>query len=225
MAEVTIPQLNPKKMFVPLIGDTPMIMHRFAEKVLKDMTEKHKGKAHKALVPRNPEQEAMDSRHLLPDGTPGFPAGGFKKSCVYATRLLHGITMTAVRQMFFIEGIGPDQLVPIFGEESYRMDAVRLKDAARTATPRFRAQYDNWRAILEISYAGGVTEEQILNLLQHAGFGVGVGEWRPERDGAYGRYHIATIDELSMYPEFKEFKKRSKEIVKTESGVIRRTAA
>ena len=32
---------------------------------------------------------------------------------------------------------------------------------------------------------GVLSESQILNLLNTAGFAVGVGEWRPEKDGAY----------------------------------------
>ena len=32
--------------------------------------------------------------------------------------------------------------------------------------------------------------EQIINLFNVAGFGIGVGEWRPEKDGSYGLFHV-----------------------------------
>lgn len=37
---------------------------------------------------------------------------------------------------------------------------------------------------------------QIVNLFNTAGFGVGIGEWRSEKDGHYGMFHVATADEL-----------------------------
>ena len=36
-----------------------------------------------------------------------------------------------------------------------------------------------------------LSPEQMLNLFETAGFAVGVGEWRPERDGRNGLFHVA----------------------------------
>jgi len=38
-----------------------------------------------------------------------------------------------------------------------------------------------------------VSIEQLANLFVIAGFAVGVGEWRPEKNGQYGRFEVATI--------------------------------
>jgi hypothetical protein len=35
-----------------------------------------------------------------------------------------------------------------------------------------------------------------VNLFNTAGFGVGIGEWRSEKDGQHGMFHVATTDEL-----------------------------
>ena len=46
---------------------------------------------------------------------------------------------------------------------------------------------------LDITYnASAITPAQVVNLLNIGGFGVGVGEWRPEKDGGFGRFHVAT---------------------------------
>jgi hypothetical protein len=37
---------------------------------------------------------------------------------------------------------------------------------------------------------------QIVNLFNTAGFGGGIGEWRPEKDGQFGMFHVATAEEL-----------------------------
>ena len=39
---------------------------------------------------------------------------------------------------------------------------------------------------------------QIVNLFNTAGFGVGIGEWRSEKDGQYGSFHVATEAEMRV---------------------------
>jgi len=38
-----------------------------------------------------------------------------------------------------------------------------------------------------------MTLEQILNVINAGGYTVGIAEWRPEKDGSFGKYHIETI--------------------------------
>jgi hypothetical protein len=45
--------------------------------------------------------------------------------------------------------------------------------------------------------ATGLREQDIINLLQHAGFGVGLLEWRPEKNGDHGRFTIDPNFEVS----------------------------
>ena len=39
-----------------------------------------------------------------------------------------------------------------------------------------------------------MTIEQILNCIDAGGFVCGIGEWRPEKDGDYGRYHLEVVN-------------------------------
>lgn len=94
--------------------------------------------------------------------------------------------MTAARGAFHIQG----ELVEIVGEPKPREDMVRV--GMGTADIRYRAEFSPWKVRLSLSYnAGALSPEQIVNLFNIAGFGVGVGEWRPEKDGSYGRFHVA----------------------------------
>ena len=35
-----------------------------------------------------------------------------------------------------------------------------------------------------------ISAEQIVAMLDAGGFGTGIGEWRPEKDGQFGRFHV-----------------------------------
>jgi hypothetical protein len=60
-----------------------------------------------------------------------------------------------------------------------------------TADIRFRGEFREWRTRLTVRYNARVlSDEQIVNLFNTAGFAVGIGEWRSEKDGSYGLFHV-----------------------------------
>ena len=68
----------------------------------------------------------------------------------------------------------------------------KLQNALKTGKDlRFRPEFRNWKAKLLIRYdADRVTVEQVANLLNHGGQTVGVGEWRPEKNGTFGMFQV-----------------------------------
>ena len=83
------------------------------------------------------------------------------------------------------------EFVPIeFESVTMREDPVILN--GKTADLRYRAEFTNWSCTLMIRYNKNTySPEQIINLFNTAGFGVGVGEWRVERNGSNGMFHVA----------------------------------
>lgn len=62
-----------------------------------------------------------------------------------------------------------------------------------SADLRFRGQIEKWELEFLIEYdADLLSAEQVLNLVQRAGFSQGLGEWRPEKNGDYGTFEVAT---------------------------------
>jgi hypothetical protein len=45
--------------------------------------------------------------------------------------------------------------------------------------------------------------------MQTAGFAVGVGEWRPEKDGQYGRFHVANAEEMKLINDIRNNTKQA----------------
>ena len=185
---IELKKINIQLATVELVGDSPLIVHAWSEKVKKGMLDKQMKKAKGAQAAKDPQRDYEEAFYRLPNGTPGFPAIGFKASAVSAGgRFCEGLKMTELRGAFHI----PCELVPIEGEPNMREDMVRV--GMGTADIRYRPEFKKWRAKLPIRYnADKISLEQIVNLFNQAGFGVGVGEWRPEKDGSYGMFHVAT---------------------------------
>ena len=85
----------------------------------------------------------------------------------------------------------PEPMVEIHAESvTMREDMVKVGMGA--ADIRYRGQFNNWWAEFTISYNenGDKTVDEILTILNAGGYVCGLGEWRPERDGQYGMYHV-----------------------------------
>lgn len=187
---IELPRLDLQRLSIVLIGDSPLICHAWSKKAREQMLDKQMKKARAKKDAKDPQRDFEESLYRLDSGGYGFPAVAFKSAMVGACRFVEGVKMTEARGAFHVVG----EMVPIEGEPTPREDMVRV--GMGTADIRFRGEFKTWRAILDIQYNGAaMSAEQIVNLLNVAGFGVGVGEWRPERNGSYGRFHVATEQE------------------------------
>jgi len=192
-------RIGVQRIEVPIQGITPLIVHAWSEKARRQMMEA--GTVRRKKEARDPEGDFEAARHRLPDGRDGYPAVGFKAAMVGAARLFDGVTMTALKQWLFLQGEGPNQLVPITGKISRREDMVRVGNGV--ADIRWRPQYDDWSALLIIDFvASAITPDSILALVDAAGIG-GAGEWRPSAPksatGSYGRFRVASVDAITLH--------------------------
>jgi hypothetical protein len=191
-APITLPPLDIRRITITLVGDSPLICHAWSEKAKRIMLGRQMKKAAEAKAAKDPEQDFLDSLYHLPGDRFGFPAVGFKSAAVDACSHIAGVTKVAARGAFHIIG----DMVEIDGLPTPREDMVRI--AMGTADIRYRGEFRAWRAVLAIRYnAAMLSAEQIVHLFNTAGFAIGVGEWRPQRDGSFGMFHVATDTEVS----------------------------
>jgi len=162
---------------------------------------------------RDPFAEVEAARYILPDGRDGFPAVGFKAAAVTACTSLADVTKVAARQAFRIAGISMNApgviegafvrtaLVPIVAHPpTIREDVVRLSGMGRTAEVRFRPMYPDWGVVLDIYLnAQIVSVSQLATMFQAAGHGVGVGDYRPERDGDCGTFELVSEAQFNAW--------------------------
>ena len=201
-AEIQIDRIAAETIEVPIIGTTPLIMHRFSEKAKRQMLDAAQGKK-TPKQPKDPEAEYEAAFYRLEDGTPGFPVGAFKDATIGGARFYgrNQVTMTGLRQ--YLLGwpgeMGDDgrPLARIEGEAEMREDVVRV---GRGGTDlRYRPQFREWATTLTVVYASSaLTRNSVLSLIDAGGMGVGVGEWRPERSGEFGTYRIDPDREIEV---------------------------
>lgn len=78
-------------------------------------------------------------------------------------------------------------------EVQMREDMVRV--GMGSADLRYRGQVKEWSMKVLVRFnANKLSAEQVVNLLQYAGFSSGLGEWRPERNGDFGTFEVTSTN-------------------------------
>jgi hypothetical protein len=195
--KLSIPAPNLRTMRLLIVGDSELICHRFSAKAQKMIADKQQKKARTARSERKPEQEYHDSLYPIEGkkNTFGFPSGAFKAACLFACSHVDGITKVEVKGAFHILGALVELIDPVSGKPSQpymRVDHVVI--GRGIASIAYRGAFAKWACWPTIRYNANVmTAEQIVNLLNTAGFASGIGEWRPSspmKPGPNGMFHV-----------------------------------
>ena len=206
---VEIRNLDIQKVNIRIVGDTPLIVHAWSDKAKKMMLDAQmKATKTKAKEKRDPFDDFVNSLYWLegkPDkSTPeafdeavrngakwGFPVGAIKQAANSAAYRLGWVkNQMALRGSYFLMS-DYGQMAEIKGSvPTMREDMVRI--GMGTADLRYRGEFKDWYMdfVLEYNAGGTMTLEQIVNCLNAGGFACGLGEWRVERDGDFGRFHV-----------------------------------
>lgn len=189
--QVEIKDFQIKEVKIPIVGISPLIVHKWSEKAMRQIQDKQAGKAkNKKHDTRNPEEEVELAKHKSPKGFEGFPAAGFKAAMIRGAKMI-GMVMKDTQTSFFIKADCEEtQLIKIAGKARMRTDMVRV--GMGSADIRYRPEYLNWGATLRIEYNEGVVSlDQLFQLVKAAGYGCGVGEMRPEKGKFnFGRFQL-----------------------------------
>ena len=182
---IVIPPIQVGVFSLKVKGTSSLMTERFSEESIKGIEDKQQKKPKQAQVARDPKKEAM--RKLYPvDGGYGIKAAAFKKAAVEACRFIEGMPMTVARGSFYVMG----DIIKIKGPKPvFRTDMGKLKGT--TAIPIYRMEFKEWSVELQIRFnLNKISAEQIANLLNTAGFHVGVGAWRPACSGTFGMFEV-----------------------------------
>lgn len=188
--EIELPMLTLGRLAIKIAGITPLLTNRFSETAIREIEGAQQGKAKLKKEPRNPEAIYLEAAHSIDgNGRYGFPTSGLMKSLVTAGGRYADEKMTILRGALSVEGT-EGYLLEINGPPpTMRTDPVKLRMGGWTIA--YRPQFMPWEMEVFVTYNGRVLgTEQALNLFRIAGLSVGIGCWRPENGGTFGKFEI-----------------------------------
>lgn len=180
-----------------IVGTSPLIQHAWDEKSKQMMRDKHAGKKSKNREVRDPQGEGERAAYYTEDGKYGIPAMALKSAVIGAAHKDIGVEKTLVRKALFLECKDRNSvLVMDCDEPEIREDCVRV--GMGSTDLRYRPYFYRWA--VDVAWEVDqelLTVDDLVNLVNRAGFGVGIGEWRPEKGGDYGRFEVDTTQPVT----------------------------
>lgn len=205
-----------------LVGDTPLITHAWSEKAKREMLSKQVKAPKAGKEARDPHADFVSSLYEMGkdkngNDAYGFPVTGIKNCILSAAHKDKGIARSATMASLWLEAemvrvrpalagaICDMPLVRIHGSKpEMREDMVRVGSGLnKTASLAYRAQFTTWAIKIRGRFnATALNEDQIAFLISEAGPSFGLGEWRNERKGMFGAFHIGSPEEEAAWERF-----------------------
>jgi hypothetical protein len=220
--ELKIKSLNLRIMSTEAVAlnDSTLIVHAWSEKARREMLDRQTKTTRAKKEAKDPEADFNGARYILKPDDPRpwaralfakypkakeidcVPSAAFRNAFIASARYIEGVFMVTLQGSLFIDG---GEWVPILDRTTnepavpvMRQDMVRVGGKAGpgsgVADIRFRPEYSNWKVPLRVQFNSNMlSDDQVANLINIAGFSVGVCEWRPEKRGDHGRFTLGEV--------------------------------
>lgn len=177
------------KVKVESIPGSTFISHKLDASVVDSFTKRETGEVNKKVL-RDFDKEYKQCFYLTQDGKYGIPTGAFMASILDSCIALD-IPKTKIKRAMRIIG---DIVELKYKKLNRRIDNPRRSGRNSTPDVRHRPEFVDWNVELMIQYdEDQISPEQIVNLINSAGFTSGVGDWRPSSPkscGVHGMYQV-----------------------------------
>lgn len=202
---IELKPINIQYMSVTIEGDGDLVLNKMNDVSTKTLIDARKDKAKDTSKP-NEWEKIITAMHwyngkptdysqegllkALKENAPCITAFGLKKSfgdavvrneiATYATKFHNGMNI-----------IAKGGLVPITFAEHFIDERLMSPKKGAPVLVRLN-RFSGWKATFTVQYTGVVySEEQIINIINLAGFGLGIGS---SRSSGYGRYHVSNVE-------------------------------
>lgn len=186
-----------KTVQVEIRGITPLLIHKFGE-----AAEAKKATRRVEVKDRDPRAEARKVAYVAADGTFFFNAfaipnsmgnAGASHKTTGSRKSLRFVVPSAVRMdtdsVTILNGKGP--------AKDFEVDARPVTiPATKGRVMRYRPRFNDWGAKFLIHVDDELLSlEMAHQLLNEAGQSIGIGDFRPEKRGPFGRFRVVTWTE------------------------------
>ncbi len=200
-----IKEVKPQTITVHIVGDTDLVLNKMNSVTTRQLVDARKDKAKKIETP-NVWEEIITSIHwrdgdpadfsedgmrdALMNNAPCLTVFGLKKSFGEAVTRL-GIDTYSTKFDASVNLLGSGGLVPVTFAE-WKLDEKLMSPKKGAPVLVHLNRFSGWEADITLSYIDSVySTEQLVNIINLAGFGIGIGSGR--RSCGYGRYHIESV--------------------------------
>lgn len=201
---ITLKKINVKHAKVTIIGDGTLCLNKMNDVTVRALTDERKNKS-KSLEKPNMWEEIITAIHwrdgkpkdfseeglykALKENAPCITAFGLKKSFGDAV-VRNGIDKYRTKFDASVNIIAENGLVPIKFAQ-YSIDEKLMSPKKGSPVLVHLNRFSGWSAEVEIDFVESIYSlEQIINIINLAGFGIGIGSGR---SSGYGRYHVGDV--------------------------------
>lgn len=202
--EISINKIETKKVMVTIKGDGDLILNKMNDVSTRQLTQQRKNKAKDLDVPNEWEQiiTALHWRDgkptdfseqgmidALTNNAPCITSFGLKKSFGDAV-VRNEIDKYKTKFDNSLNIVAQGGLIPIEFTEHFIDEKLMSPKKGSPVLVRMN-RFSGWKASFVIQFTENVYSlEQILNIINLAGFGLGIGSGRTS---GYGRYHVSGV--------------------------------
>jgi hypothetical protein len=192
---------------ITICGTSPLITHngaagldtRSPANIEKALITSKRGPRTEPEEQRLRELECLTSLYLDHRGAPTLPTAALRSNIeTAARRLRHG---PKVREGLIVEQIEQFDYDHTLGKTAKQLArSCQFTTGVRVGTSRIlrtRAKFDQWAVTFVIETDDElIDKEDLLTWLDIGGRRIGIGDWRPEKSGHYGRYKLDNIQPI-----------------------------
>ena len=201
---IEVKAIEPKTLILHIEGQSDLVLNKMNACTVRALTDARKDKA-KSLEKPNVWEQVITAMHWY-NGTPtDFSEEGLKNAlvenapCISAFGLKKSFGEAVVRNEIDkyktkfdanVNIIARNNLIPIKFTEYFLDEKLMSPKKGSPVLTRLN-RFTGWSADITISYLENVySEEQIISIVNLAGFGLGIGSGR---SSGYGRYKVTSI--------------------------------
>lgn len=200
--------LDIKTAEVTIVGDGDLVLNKMNDVTSRELTDIRKNKAKDVTKEVNEWESIMTAIHwrdgkptdfsesgmkkALKNNAPCLTAFGLKKSFGQAV-VQNGIDTYSTKFNAGMNIVATGNLVPIKFANHFIDEKLMSPKRGAPVLVRLN-RFTGWSATFTIQYTGAVYSlEQIINIINMAGFSIGIGSGRTS---GYGRYHVENVEAI-----------------------------
>lgn len=201
---IQLQEINPRRVSITIEGKTDLILNKMNDVTVRNLTSERKDKA-KKIEKENEWEKIITSMHwkngkptdfseeglrkALTENAPCITDFGLRKSFADAV-VRNGIDKYSTKFLAAVNLVDSAGLAPITFSEHY-IDEKLMSPKKGAPVLVSLNRFTGWTATFELEFVDSIYSlEQIVNIINLAGFGIGIGSGR---SSGFGRYQVVDI--------------------------------